>query len=219
MSDSLLEDYKAYYAVRAEKYAGNPNYPNYYEAEKRLSDAMQSCAVLEEFRDKIGDLNERCASALIKDQYILEQKHFEKHKEIIRVLLSKRILEKVDNYNNVNDLITMVTEESTKNMVEISLDEANRFFVSDWEYVDAAEVYSNAVVPDKYKADMQRWAGTLRKSMSDGAKDLEKSMDAFQKGWKLNPDVVTEYRHRRLLPYTDEQIREQMERFKKIINT
>jgi hypothetical protein len=219
MSDSLLEDYKAYYAVRAEKYAGNPNYPNYYEAEKRLSDAMQSCAVLEEFKDRIGDLNERCATALTKDQYILEQKHFEKHKEVVRVLLANRILEKVDTCANVNDLITMVTEESTKNMVEISLDEANRYFVYDWEYVDTAEVYANAVVPDKYKADMQRWASDVRKSLSDGAKGLETNMDAFQKGWKLNPDVMTEYRHRRLLPYTDEQIREQMDRFKKIINT
>ena len=218
MSDNLLEEYKAYYATRAEKYAGNPNFPNYYAAEKRLSDAMQSCSVMEEFKDRIGDLNERCASALTKDQYILEQKHFEKHKEIIRALLSKRILEKVDSINNVNDLITMVTEESNKNMIEISLDEANRFFVSDWEYVDIAEVYANAVVPDKYKADMQRWATDVRKSISEGAKSMETQMDAFQKGWKLNPDVITEYRHRRLLPFTDEQIREQLERFKKIIN-
>lgn len=219
MSDNLLEEYKAYYAVRAEKYAGNPNFPNYYAAEKRLSDAMQSCSVLEEFKDRIGDLNERCASALTKDQYILEQKHFEKHKEVVRALLAKRILEKVDPINNVNDLITMVTEESNKNMIEISLDEANWFFIYDWEYVDMAEVYANAVVPDKYKKDIQSTAANIRKSIADGAKNTETQMDAFQKGWKLTPDIVTEYRHRRLLPFTDEQIKEQLERFKKIINT
>ncbi len=218
MSDNILEEHKAYYAARVEKYADNPNFPNYYAAEKRLSDAMQSCSVLEEFKDKIGDLNERCASALTKDQYILEQKHFEKHKETVRVLLAERILEKVDSINNVNDLITMVTEESNKNMIEISLDEANRFFAYEWEYIDLAEVYANAVVPDKYKQHMQSVAAEIRKSLADGAKSTEKQMDAFQKGWKLTPDVILEYRHRRLFPYSDEQIKEQIERFKKIIN-
>ncbi len=218
MSDSLLEEYKAYYKTRADKYAGNPNFPNYYDAELRLSDAMQGCAVLEEFKDRIGDLNERCANALTKDQNILELKHFEKHKEDVRALLPKRILEKLPSCANVNDLITMVTEESNKNMIEISLDEANRFFVSDWEYVDTAEVYANAVVPDKYKKQMQDWANTVRKSIADGAKSTEADLQHWKEGFRLNPDVIFEYRHRRLLPYADEHVREQMERFKKIIN-
>lgn len=219
MSDKLLEEYKAYYATRAEKYAGNPNFPNYSAAEKRLSDAMQSCSALDEFKDKIGDLNERCASALIKDQYTLEQKHFEKHQEPIRAMLSKRILEKVDVINNVNDLITMVTEEANKNMIEIALDEANRFFIYEWEYADMAEVYAHAEVPDKYKADMQRWATEVRTSIAEGAKNLETQMHAFKKDWKINPEVIKEYRHRRLLPFTDDQIAEQLERLKKIINS
>ena len=33
MSD-LLQEYKEYYAVRAKRYANNPNYKNSYEAEK-----------------------------------------------------------------------------------------------------------------------------------------------------------------------------------------
>lgn len=218
MAENLLEEYKAYYATRAEKYAGNPQFPNYYQAEKRLSDAMQSCSTLEEFKDKIGNLNELCATALTKDQYILEQKHFEKHKEVIRALLAERILEKVGSISNVNDLITMVNEESNKNMIEISLDEANRYFINEWEYIDTAEVYSNAIVPDKYKADMQQWASEVRKSIAEGAKNTETQMNAYQKGWKMNPQIVKEYRHRRLMPFTDEQINEQIERFIKITN-
>lgn len=218
MSENLFDDYKAYYTVRAEKYAGNPNYPNYYEAEKRLSDALHSCNELGEFRYKIGDLNERCATALTKDQYIMEQKHFEKHRETVRILLSKRILEKVDTCSNVNELITMVTNESNKNMIEISMDESNHFFVNYWDYVDLAEVYANAEVPDKYKADMQRWANDIRKNIADSAKNMEANNQHWQSGWKLNPDLLNEYRHRRLLPYTEEQILEQIERFKKIIN-
>jgi hypothetical protein len=218
MSDSLLDEYKAYYLTRAEKYAGNPNFPNYYAAEKRLSDAMQSCAVLEEFKDKIGDLNERCANALTKDQYIMEQKHFEKHKEEVRVLLSKRVLEKVDSCSLVNDLITMVTEEANKNMIEISCDEANRYYLSYWDTVDASEVYANAVVPDKYKANLQRAAEECRQYVRDFAKGQEEAISHYQKGWKLNPDVIMEHRHRRLFPYSDEHILDQLARYKKILN-
>lgn len=40
MSD-LLQEYKDYYRVRADRYAKNNNYKNSYEAEKNLSEAMQ----------------------------------------------------------------------------------------------------------------------------------------------------------------------------------
>jgi hypothetical protein len=219
MSDTLLDDYKAYYAARAEKYAGNPNYACSYEAEKRLSEAMQSCAVLEEFRDKIGDLNERCAVALTRDQNLMQKKHFDKHKETIRVKACDRILEKVDACKVVNDVITLVNEEMNKNMIEISMDEAQRQFIFDWEYIDMAEVYSHAVVPDPYKKEMQDWAAELRKNIAEGIRRAAASHQEWQQGWKMNPDVIMEYRHRRLLPFTDEQILEQIEKYKKIIYT
>ncbi|MDY0217389.1 MAG: hypothetical protein RBS19_10600 [Bacteroidales bacterium] len=219
MADNLLDEYKAYYAVRAERYAGNPNYSNSYAAEKRLSDAFQSCNSLDEFKDKMGDLNERCASALAKDQYIMDQKHFKKHKEAVRVLLSDRILEKIDSCNNVNDLFTMIGEESTKNSIEVSMDESNDCFIENWKLLDDIELYSNAEVPEKYKADMDRMVNITRESIIDNAKSREENNQAWEEGWKLNPDIIVEYRFRRLLPYTDEQVQTQIERFKKIINS
>ena len=219
MTDSLFDDYKAYYAVRAEKYAGNQNYSNYYVAEKRLSDAIHSCSELGEFKDKMGDLNERCATALSMDKFIMEQKHFEKHQETVRILLSNRILEKIDLCNNTNDLFTMIGEESNKSAVEVSMDEANQFFVDNWEYLDLIEVYLNAEVPEKYKADMNRWANDLREGILEGARSTEENNQHWEEGWKLNPEIIAEYRHRRLLPYTDEQIQVQIERFKEIINS
>ena len=219
MTDNLFDDYKAYYAVRAEKYAGNQNYPNYYAAEKRLSDVFQNSSDISEVKDKMGDLAERCATALSKDRHIMEHKHFEKHQETVRILLSKRILEKLDSCKNTNDLITIITEESTKNSIEVSMDEANHFFVNNWDLLDLIEVYSNAEVPDKYKADMNRWANDLRESILEGARTMEEDNQHWENGWKLNPEIIAEYRHRRLLPYSDEQIQVQIARFKKIIHS
>ncbi|MBU0489530.1 MAG: hypothetical protein KKD31_16425, partial [Bacteroidetes bacterium] len=129
MSDSLLQEYKDYYRVRAERYANNPNYKHSYEAEQTLSGAMQSCNELIEFKDKMGNLNEKCANALIKDKYIMDQAFFNEMLETVRVLASNRILEKVDNYEKVLDLITMVTDEENTNSIEISMDEAHRELV------------------------------------------------------------------------------------------
>ena len=47
MSDNLLEEYKAYYSTRAERFEGNPKYPKSYAAEKKMADIMNSCSTLE----------------------------------------------------------------------------------------------------------------------------------------------------------------------------
>lgn len=219
MTDKLLDEYKAYYAVRAEKYAGNPNYPNYYVAEKRLSEAFQNCSDIDEIKDKVPSLSEQCAIALVKDGTIMDQKHYEKHQETVRILSPNRILEKLGSCKSTADIITITTEEGSKSGIEISMDEANHFFVDNWENVDLIEIYSNAEVPEKYKADLNRWANDLRESILDGARTLEENNDDWQNGWKLNPEVISEYRHRRLLPYSDEQIQTQIARFKKIIHS
>lgn len=216
--DTLLEDYKAYYALREQKYADNPNYQNTWKAEKALSDAMQSCSTLEEFKDKIGNLNELCAVALVKDEAIIEQAFYEKHQEDIRKLASQRILEKVDAYTNVMDLVAMVTEEYNKNNIEISMDEAHRQLLYDWFLIDYVEIFGKAEVPDKYKAEMISTSEKYKQYIRENAETIEKNNDSWQKGWKIIPEMNLEFRHKRIMPYSEEIIREQIEKYKKIIN-
>ncbi len=218
MSNQLLDEYKLYYSVRAEKYSNNPNYQNSYEAEKKLSDAMQSCSELEEFKTKIGDLNEKCATALIKDESIMEKNHFLKHKEIVRAKASERILDQIDGIKNVMDAITLVSEENNKNSIEIISDENHRSFQSEWKHIDEIRIYKNAVVPDEYKEYMQTSVSDMRQSMVKRNEDLEKETQDWQSGWKNKPEINTEHRHRRLIPYEDEHMNEQITFYKSIIN-
>ncbi len=217
MSD-IFEEYKDYYRVRAERYANNPNYRNSYEAEKNLCDAFLNCSQMEEFRSKASLLSFKCASALTKDKYIMEQAFYNEIQETVRINASKRILAMIDRYDNVMDLITMVNEELNKNNIEISMDEANRQFHADWEWIDNIEVYENAVVPDEHKQDMINTANWYKKTIVDSVINLEEQNSHWQTGWKLNPDVILEYRHQRLLPYKDEHITEQLKKYKSIIN-
>jgi len=217
MSD-IFEEYKDYYRARAERYAGNPNYKHTYEAEKNLRDAFLSCNKMEEFKTKIGNLNHKCASALTKDKYLMEKSFYEEMKETIRVKAAQRILEKADQYDNVSELITMVTEELNKNSIEISMDEANRQFHHDWWLTDNVEIYENAVVPDEYKQYMAESVNSFKESIRDNVSRLEENNSHWQKGWKLTPDVITEHRHRQRLPYKDEHIEEQLKKYKSITN-
>lgn len=218
MSDPLLEDYKAYYQVRAERYADNPNYRNSYEAEKNLSAAMQSCHELIEFKDRIGNLNELCANALTKDKYIMFRNFQKENQETVRVLGPERILEKVDQFEKVLDLITMVTNEETFNMREISMDEANRHFHYYWKLVDFLEVLSMAEMPVEWHSERKKSYDEILKILIESVNSLETYMDAWQPGWKHNPSIVTEHRHRRLLPYKDEDIQEQLQKYRNFIN-
>ncbi len=218
MSDSLLSEYKNLYNVRTKRYEGNENYKHSYQAEKNLSEAMNSCNTLEEFKDKIGNLNEECTKALVKDEHILEKKFFEKHRETVRVKISEQVLEKVDNCKDSIDIATMVTEISNKISIEISMDESHRQFISEWNNLDLIQIYQNAIVPDQYKSYMNSSVQDFKDSLIKSVAFLENNNNEWESNWKPKPDLNLEHRHRRLIPYKDEDVRSQLALYKSIIN-
>ncbi|MDG1332460.1 MAG: hypothetical protein P8P74_09025 [Crocinitomicaceae bacterium] len=218
MEPNYLQAYKDYYRVRAERFADNPNYQHSYKAESNLSAAMQSCNELIEFQDKIGNLNELCANALVKDEHLMEKAFYEKHQEHIRVLAAQRILDKIDQCSNVTEVITLVMEEVNKNSLEISMDEAHREFQGDWFLMDRAEVYENAVVPDKYKAELKSSASEIKAGIIKSNAEAEEEARKFQPDFVMKPELNLEHRHRRLLPYSDAHIQEQLAKYKSLVN-
>lgn len=216
MSQSLLEEYKEYYRVRAERYADNPNYKHSYEAEMKVSEAIQSCNALEEFKDKLGNLNEKCANALIKDQYIMRRDFYKEMQEHVRILGPERILEKVDEIETALDIAQMVVEETNKNSIEISMDEST--LLGEWKLLDDIEVYENAEVPGKYKSDMMKIVEDAKKSLIRNVERLEENNAPWQEGWRLNPELIWEHRHFRLSPYKREDVEEQLQKYRSIIN-
>ena len=218
MSDVLLDEYKAYYQVRVDRFRDNPKYKNTFAAETELNNAMQSCAELIEFKDKIGDKNEKCAVAVVQDKYLLFKDRYEKMQETVRLSCTNKILDKVVDCENVSEVITLVGDLEVKNGIEISMDEANRLFHDRWDQMDEIEIYENADVPSKYQDVMDRWASEARQSVLEAVVSEEKNNDAWESGWKLTPQVILEHRHRRLLPYSDEHVNEQLAKFRSLTN-
>lgn len=218
MEPNYLQAYKDYYRVRAERFANNSNYKHSFEAESNLSAAMQSCNELIEFKDEIGNLNELCANALVKDEHLMENAFYQKHEENVRVLASKRILDKIDQCANVTEVITLVMEEMNKNSLEISMDETHREFQGDWFLMDRAEIYENAEVPSNYKTEFQASANEIKSKLKISSEETENEARKFQPDFLMKPELNLEHRHRRLIPYSDENLQEQLAKYKSLIN-
>lgn len=213
-----LQEYKEYYRVRAERYADNPNYKNSYQAEKALNDLMQSANDFESIKTQMLSLSHKCVMALSKDKYIMEEAFFTELQEDVRVKISKNVLEKIDNYDkDVNELIDFVNTTEEKGMREVVEDESCRVFHDVWWQIDDVIIYENAVVPDKYKADLQEWAQQTRESIIDSVENKIEYNKYFNSNWEYNPDLIWEHRHRRLLTYSDENVAEQLTKYKQII--
>ncbi|MDD2386427.1 MAG: hypothetical protein PHP52_06550 [Bacteroidales bacterium] len=218
MDSNILEEYKLYYAARSEKYKNNPEYANSYKAEKQLSDSMQACSSLDDFKDDAVKLGKACAIALVKDENLIEKKYYEKHQEVFRVKASERILEKIDSCETLLDVSAMISEETSKTSVEESMDDSHRKVIDDWSQIDEITIYENAVVPDKYKRYMMEMAADIKESLIEGVTMLEENNAPWQSGWKLIPEKALEYRHLRLLPFSKTHVEEQIAKYKSIIN-
>ena len=157
MADQRLEEYRAYYKARTERYAGNPHRKHSYEAEKKLSDLFDRYDTLEEIGQNLGHLNVDCAFAGERDQYEMESEYYESVQEPVRKKGADDILANLDKYTDLNDMMTMVTDQTNKNSVEVMSDEGSgKALLENWKRIDEIDIFNNAVVPAKYKSNMTR---------------------------------------------------------------
>lgn len=140
---------------------------------------MQSCNELSEFKDKIGNLNEKCANALIKNKYLMRKVFYDEMKEIVRVNTANRILEKESGCATALDLASMVSEIEINCNIKISMDESNRKLIDSWKQLEDIEVYENAEVPSQYKNKMMESAVEDKERLKEKVADLEKNNESW----------------------------------------
>ncbi|MCR9171222.1 MAG: hypothetical protein NXI10_01930 [bacterium] len=213
--DSLLTDYKAYYRVRMERYEGDPNYPNSYQSEKALYEAMNSCNELSEFRDKVGNLMVENAIALVKDEESARLKYFEQHEETVRALAPKRILEKIDSAQSANDvaMISSEAEQEVSNL--ISIDGFYDIVRTDLiPLLEDLEVTKQAVIPSKYEQDRQRSIAEIEASIRTRVQDVHEQARHWDPNWSLDLSVIWETRHRKKIALDDAQLEKRLNQIK-----
>jgi len=216
---STLEEYQAYYKTRMERFENNPLYPNSYQSEKALYDAIASCSELEDFKGKLesGNLNIKNAIALIKDKYIARLAHFKELKEDIRALGPERVLSKIDQAATDLEVVNMVSDIEVANGIEIAVDEfTDTFYTSTWKVLEDIEVYEKAEIPDQYKAEFQSSIDEMKKSIRDRYQQEEENNTAWKAGWKFDFDLIWEERHRRKIPFKDDMLTKRINQAKQI---
>lgn len=212
-----LKEYQEYYRVRMDRYLNDPDYAESYKSEKAIYEAITSCAELGDFKTKLGNLNELNAVALTKDEYKIRYDHYVSIQENVRALGPQRIVARCPEYNEVFNLMTMIGEEENKNMIEISMDSI-AIFIDNWDQLDRIEIYENADVPSQYKKERLQRANEIKEKIREWyARDTEE-MRKWQPDWTFNPELIWEERHRRLIPFSDEHIKEKMTQLKAILN-
>jgi hypothetical protein len=213
--DQLLEDYKSYYKARMDRYEGSELYKNSYASEKALYEAMASCSQLEEFKDKIGNLNIKNAIALVKDKELARKKNFEQMKETVRAKGPAEILENIDKANDINEVIRISNEIDQKNMVEISVDGFTDVFYDKIKFLEDIEIFEKAVIPDKWKSLQE---SSKKRAISDLCQrydDNEKTAHQWKENWTFDYNLIWEERHRRKIPLSDEIVKRRIEETKK----
>lgn len=201
-----LKHYQEYYRLRMLRYEGNQDYINSYNSEKAIYEAILSCTTLEEFKTKLGNLNEKNAIALVIDQYTIRLRHYEAMQETIKADSCKKILEKIKTVNNVSGLMALVQEEEKNLMQNMTADAIQPF--DDFLYLENLQIWNEADVPEKYKASYKRYADAEKVAMKERYQQQAKAIRDFVPDWTFSFNRVHESRHRRLLPYPDEVIQQ-----------
>ncbi|HMC99041.1 MAG TPA: hypothetical protein VKH37_02780, partial [Ferruginibacter sp.] len=141
------------------------------------------------------------------DQENYRKKIFDESKEFIRAKAPAAILEKIDSMTSDMDLVNMINNVMQENSIEITVDQFTNFFYADFVAMENIEVYQQASVPEEWRATIDRYAAD---TLADGKKLWQEHQlpDArnWKPGWTFSYELLTEDRHRRLIPVNDEEL-------------
>jgi len=216
--DQRHQEYIKYYRSRMLKYENNPLYKNSFETEKSLYNAISNSENLDEFGKKIEENNlaVKNAIALVKDQETARKKHLEELKEYVRLKAPLRILEIIDSMESDMELVETVSKIEADVNIEISIDLMTDYFYNDFLSLEEIEVYKSAEVPKKWQNEInheypQEMISLGRESWTN---DVMPSAHNWDPQWRFDFDLIWEERHRRLIPVSDEVVRERIGQFK-----
>src|SRR5690606_30946967 len=69
---------------------------------------------------------------------------------------------------------------------------------------------------EKYQSDIDYSITEEIKSIKEGVQKLEEDAQSWQQGWKFNPELIWEHRHRRKIPLPDAVLQKRLNEFKNL---
>ncbi len=206
--DTILKDYIQYYKVRMQRYEGDKMVAHSYQTEKALYDAIASVSSMEELQQnktaEFGRLSVENGVALSKDGAACRLEFYKKEKEDIYAKGEQALLDKVTTATDAYSITTIVNEVMAKNSIEISVDTMwPMTFFSMIDVLEKIEICQKAIVPDTWKTDMQQLEKDYIQSLQTQMQSFLKSIRHYRSDWKVNYEILWEYRHRKKSPLSD----------------
>lgn len=212
--DAILKDYIAYYKVRTQRYEGDKMYAYSYKTEKALYDcvcSVQSMEALQQKSDELSKLSVENGVALAKDDATCRLQFYKKEKEDIYAKGQQELLNKVNAVSDAYSIATIVNEVMAKNGIEITVDTLwPAYFFTKIDLLEKIEIYQKAIVPDEWKAEIQKLEKDYVKSLQDQAKLFLKSIRNYKPDWKWNYEILWEHRHRKKIPLPDNMLKQRI---------
>lgn len=214
------EEYIAYYRARVKKYRNNPLYPNSLAAELRLLETIENVEDLGEFKKILQEdrLDTGLIIALVKDQEAMRYRLYTELNEKTRAKTSQKIINTVETKTSTVDVVQSMNELLQQGNKEISGEQFVNYVYTDFLYLENIEVWEKAEVPEKYRAELNKWAADTKASTKAlWIKEIQPSAEKFVPGWKLDYQLLWKERYRRLIPVPDSSLKRRIEEHKKLL--
>lgn len=216
--DQRHAEYIAYYEARMKKYENQPAYKRCYEAEKKMAEAIKSCARLEDFRAVIEREHPevRCAIALVEDQEAARLESYRKMDEIIRALAPERILKEIGSARTAMEVAQISSRIEQEVSLLITVDLLMSDFYADFKVLeDLEEAQAIASdIPDEWKEENKKFVSeTLEHGRQQYVERLKNNRN-YKADWDFDYGVIWEIRHRRGIPFPDEVVKLRIDQHK-----
>ncbi|MDX6278867.1 MAG: hypothetical protein QOJ72_2995 [Nocardioidaceae bacterium] len=202
-SADRLADYRDYYRSRARRYAANPLYPETAAAEQAMADAVDAASSIEDLQTTAIELSMAMGHALARDQARARAAVYAETAETIRAEGPAEVLANVDSTTDAPALASMLAAVEQRNGARVTIDELTRLWTSSLTTFENVEVWRTAQVPERWRAELERFAADALAAARDTWTQVEQEAAQHQPGWALDPEVARAERHRRLVPMTD----------------
>jgi hypothetical protein len=199
-----LNEYRAYYRARAERYAANPLYPESAAAEKAMSEAIDAATSFEDFRAKAIELSMAMGHALARDQARARLAVYEETAETVRAQGPAEVIAGIDQATDAPALASLLSAIEQRTQIAVTVDELHRIWSMSLVALENVEMWQTAEVPDKWRRDLEKFASDALKSEREVWQQIVKEGQQHQPGWTFDPAVASAERHRRRVPVADE---------------
>ncbi|MEO7311880.1 MAG: hypothetical protein ABIX01_15855 [Chitinophagaceae bacterium] len=221
--DAILEDYKAYYQRRMQRYEGDPLFAQSYLSEKALYDCMADAVSMDDLMQtkaaSFRDLSVRNGVALVTDQATCRLQFYYAEKETIKAKGQQNILDKIQATTEAMQIVSVVSDIQTRNDTEVLTDTLwpTHFFTTAIGCLENVEVAQKAIAPASYITELQKEEAMTRKSFAEITAMFLTAIRNYAPGWQFDYDLLWQHRHRKKCPLNDAVLKQRIDEHRALV--